>query len=89
MIKSITIVKTLILTMKSTTLLLFLLLAGTYIARGAAQEQMVTGTVTDAATDEPLSGVNVLIEGTLTGVSTDVNGKFSLPKPSNGAIITF
>jgi TonB-dependent starch-binding outer membrane protein SusC len=36
-----------------------------------------------------LPGVNVLIEGTQTGVSTDLNGKFSLQKPDDGAIIAF
>ena len=75
--------------MKFTTLLLFLFLAATSIARGAPQEKMVTGTVTDAATGEPLTGVNVLIEGTLTGVSTDLSGKYSLTKTADGAIIAF
>ena len=75
--------------MKLPTLLLFLFLAGTSIANGLPQEKTVTGTVTDAATGEPLTGVNVLIEGTLTGVSTDLSGKYSLPKPADGAIIAF
>ena len=75
--------------MKLPTLLLFLFLAGTLVAKASPQQQVVTGTVTDAATGEPLPGVNVLIEGTLTGASTDLNGKFSLQKPSNGAIVTF
>jgi len=75
--------------MKLTILLLFLFVVSTSVAISAPQEQMVTGTVTDADTDEPLSGVNVLVEGTQTGVSTDLNGKFSLQKPANGAIIVF
>jgi TonB-linked SusC/RagA family outer membrane protein len=75
--------------MKLTILLLFLFLAGTLVANSALQEQIVTGTVTDADTGEPLPDVNVLVEGTRTGVSTDLNGKFSLPQPANGAIIAF
>jgi len=75
--------------MKLTILLLFLFLASTSVANSAPQEQMVTGTVTDADTGEPMPGVNVLVEVTQTGVSTDLNGKFSLPQPANGAIIVF
>jgi hypothetical protein len=75
--------------MKLATLFLFLFLAGTLVANSIPQQQVITGTVTDSATGEPLPGVNVLIENTLTGVSTDLNGKFSLPKPANGAIIAF
>jgi TonB-linked SusC/RagA family outer membrane protein len=75
--------------MKLTTLILFLFLAGIKVAVSAPQEQAVTGIVTDAVTSEPLPGVNVLIEGTQTGVSTDLYGKYSLPKPSNSAIIAF
>jgi TonB-linked SusC/RagA family outer membrane protein len=75
--------------MKLPTLLLFFFLAGTSVANSLPQENTVTGTVTNAATGEPLPRVNVLIENTLTGVSTDLNGKFSLPKPAEGAIIIF
>lgn len=75
--------------MKLLTLLLSVFLAGTSVANSSPQEKTVTGTVTDAATGEPLPGVNVIIENTLTGVSTDMNGKFTLPEPADGAIIAF
>lgn len=75
--------------MKLTVLLLFLFLAGTSVAYSALQEQMVTGTVTDSSSGEPLTGVNVLIEGTQTGVSTDLNGKYGLTTPEKGVIIVF
>ncbi|QKG58367.1 carboxypeptidase-like regulatory domain-containing protein [Hymenobacter sp. BRD128] len=39
----------------------------------------IRGTVTDSATHEGLPGVTVLLKGTDTGVSTDVNGAFALP----------
>jgi TonB-dependent starch-binding outer membrane protein SusC len=77
------------LSMRLLTLFFFFFLAGASVANSSPQEKTVTGTVTDYATGEPLPGVNVLIESTLTGVSTDLTGKFSLPKPANGAIITF
>ncbi len=41
-----------------------------------AQSGKVSGTVTDAATGEPLIGVNVIIEGTAFGAATDLDGYF-------------
>lgn len=38
----------------------------------------VSGTVVDSELNTPLSGVNVKVKGTSTGVATDANGKFSL-----------
>ena len=74
--------------MKLLTSFLFVLIISTLVAYSSFQQQFVVGTVTDAITGNPLPGVNVLIEGTKTGASTDLNGKFSLPKPQNGAVIT-
>ena len=42
------------------------------------QSTTVTGTVTDAESSETLIGANILIKGTSSGTTTDVNGKFSL-----------
>ena len=42
------------------------------------QEVEIFGSVVDAKTKEPLIGVNILVEGTGTGASTDIDGKFSL-----------
>ncbi len=41
--------------------------------------QSVSGVVTDGTTGEPLIGAAVVVEGTQTGVITDLDGKFSLP----------
>src|SRR5690606_27108513 len=43
-----------------------------------ALAQTVTGVVTSAEDSAPLPGVSVLIKGTTTGTSTDVNGRYSL-----------
>ncbi|MDR1895453.1 MAG: carboxypeptidase-like regulatory domain-containing protein, partial [Prevotellaceae bacterium] len=43
-----------------------------------AQQQPVTGTVTDAADNEPLAGVSVAVKGTVTGTATAADGRFSL-----------
>ena len=68
---------------------LLVLIVSTTVAYSSLQQQNVTGTVTDAISGAPLYGVNILIEGTMTGTSTDLNGKFALKKPDNGAVITF
>lgn len=43
-----------------------------------AQEVRLSGTVQDAATQQPIPGVNVLIEATRQGTITDLDGNFSL-----------
>ncbi len=55
----------------------FLLISG---ALAAQKTICVTGTVIDAATDEPLAGVSVLIPGAPNSTVTDVNGRFTLLK---------
>jgi TonB-linked SusC/RagA family outer membrane protein len=40
--------------------------------------QKISGTVTDPETGETLIGVSVFVKGTSQGVTTDLNGKFSL-----------
>jgi TonB-linked SusC/RagA family outer membrane protein len=75
--------------MKLLTSFLFVLIVSTTVAYSSFQQRTITGSVTDAITGEQLIGVHVLIEGTLIGTTTDLNGKFSLPKPENGAVIAF
>ena len=48
----------------------------------------VTGTVTDY-NDELVTGVSVCIKGTRKGVSTDINGKYSLRNVPTNAILVF
>lgn len=60
--------------MKSKLLLILLLLLPAMVM---AQERRVTGTVSDENGD-PLTGVNVLIDGTTMGTVTDLEGKFTL-----------
>jgi TonB-dependent starch-binding outer membrane protein SusC len=75
--------------MKLKILILILSLVCFSVAIGSQQQPMLTGTVTDSLTGEPLPGVHVLIEGTSTGTSTDLNGKYALPKPEKNAVIAF
>lgn len=51
-----------------------------------AQNITVSGTVTDQS-GEPAIGVYVLVQGSSTGTSTDVDGKYSISVPSNGTLV--
>jgi TonB-linked SusC/RagA family outer membrane protein len=53
-----------------------------------AQPKTVTGTVTDATTNELLPGVNVIIKNTTTGTSTDFNGVYSI-SVAPGQVLVF
>ncbi len=55
----------------------------------AIQATKVTGTVTDAATGDPMPGVNILIEGTNSGVATDIDGKYTLELNNPDAVLVF
>ncbi|WP_143785871.1 SusC/RagA family TonB-linked outer membrane protein [Ohtaekwangia koreensis] len=46
----------------------------------------VQGKVTDAGTGEAIPGVNVLVKGTATGTSTDINGIYTLDAPEGSTI---
>ena len=49
-----------------------------------AQTGKITGTVTDATTGESLIGVNVIVEGTMLGAASDIEGYFVILNVSPG-----
>ena len=49
--------------------------------RGVIAQTKVTGTVISQEDGQPIIGAAVQVEGTKTGMLTDVNGKFSLTLP--------
>ena len=51
-----------------------------------AQTMKATGTITDA-NGEPLIGATVMLKGTKRGVTTDVNGRFSIDAPNGSTLI--
>lgn len=53
-----------------------------------AQERTITGTVTSASDKNPLPGVNVVLQGTSTGVETDFDGNYAI-KASKGGVLVF
>ena len=54
----------------------YLLLLVGFVTEAGAQTGKIAGRVTDAATGEPLPGVNVVIEGTTRGSTTDIDGQY-------------
>ena len=64
--------------------LMVLLLYGTTLF---AQQNTITGTVTDSD-GIPLPGVNVIVEGTTTGSLTDFDGNYSI-NASKGNVLVF
>lgn len=53
----------------------------------ALNAQTVSGVVTDSQTGAPLPGVNILIEGTSIGTSTNSDGQFELTVPNLDAVL--
>ncbi|PZX55480.1 TonB-linked SusC/RagA family outer membrane protein [Algoriphagus ratkowskyi] len=51
-----------------------------------AQEVQITGTVLDE-TDMPLPGVTILLKGTTTGTTTDLDGKYSISAPKSSTLV--
>jgi TonB-linked SusC/RagA family outer membrane protein len=52
------------------------------------QQLAVSGTITDE-NGSPMPGVNVQIEGTTIGTSSDINGKYAISLPDANAVIVF
>ncbi|MEB2774103.1 TonB-dependent receptor [Algoriphagus sp. D3-2-R+10] len=61
----------------------FLLLSVSY---SWAQEVQVTGTIYDE-TGQPLPGATVLVKGTTTGTTSDLDGKYSISCPADGTLV--
>lgn len=64
-------------------ILLLLFLLGTV---GAIAQTTIIGTVEDS-TGEPVIGASVLVKGTKTGASTDLDGKFKIDIPDGNATL--
>lgn len=56
----------------------------------ADQQQIrVSGTITDASTGQPMTGVNISVKGTSIGAISDESGKYSLPSAEPNATLVF
>lgn len=72
---------------------IFLITALLITANLYAQEQgRIVGTVVDAETGETLIGVNIVIEGTIQGTATDIDGNYTIRRVAAGTynlIVTY
>ncbi len=67
--------------------IVFVLCAGNLLV---AQTITITGTVTSSVEGEGvLPGVTVSVKGTTTGITTDINGRFSLAVPQDATTLVF
>ena len=67
---------------------LSLILASLFLYAGLALAQTkVTGTVISQEDGEPIIGASVVVQGSKTGVVTDMNGQFSLSVPEGKKIV--
>jgi len=57
-------------------------------AKTETQQKQVSGKVVDSKGD-PLVGVNVVIKGTTIGVTTDIDGKYSIDVPDQNGVLVF
>lgn len=60
------------------TRVLFVFCVWMYSLTTFAQEQSISGKVIDSSTNEPLIGATVIIKGTTTGATTDLDGNFTI-----------
>jgi TonB-linked SusC/RagA family outer membrane protein len=73
--------------MKKVYLLILVLLISSTLLR--AQTRVITGTVTGSEDSNPVIGCTVQLKGTITGTTTDINGKYSLPVPQDATTLVF
>jgi TonB-linked SusC/RagA family outer membrane protein len=50
---------------------------------------VVTGTVTSLEDGSPLPGVNIMVQGTTNGITTNVDGKYTISVPNSDASLVF
>ena len=67
---------------------LFLVVLSVLMTTAAfAQNLTVSGNVTDSTNGEPVAFASVHLKGTMTGVSTDAEGHYSLSVPADGVLV--
>lgn len=66
-----------------------LMIAMAFTGLQAIAQITITGTVTDATSEQALVGVNVLVEGTANGVSTDLDGSYQIEVATGNETLVF
>ncbi len=62
-------------------------LIGALLTNVASAQVVVTGTVTDSETRDPIPGATVQVQGATTGTATDNDGNFTLEIPSRVSVM--
>lgn len=75
--------------MKKITPYLLFIIAVLLLPSMAFAQRTITGTVVDAETGETLIAANVIIAGTTTGTTTDMQGKYSIVLPKDATKLVF
>lgn len=70
-------------------LLLSLVMLLTLVSQAWAQNQTISGKVTDQSNGEGLPGVAVLVKGTTVGTTTSFDGSYTINVPSNAATLVY
>ena len=73
----------------ATRILFLCLMTTAFAAFVHAQELQVTGRVTEAESGLPLPGVNIAVEGTQTGTTSDLDGQYQITVPGPDASLVF
>jgi TonB-dependent SusC/RagA subfamily outer membrane receptor len=60
-----------------------------FVGTMMSSQRVITGIVTDAKTNDPLIGANILVKGTNEGTITDLDGSYSLTCPSGADFLIF
>ncbi|UJH90728.1 carboxypeptidase-like regulatory domain-containing protein [Antarcticibacterium sp. 1MA-6-2] len=73
--------------MKIKLLIFYSIVFGFLSQNGFAQDQTVSGTITDAQSGMPLPGVTVVEKGTNNGTASDIDGNYSIDVPSEAVLV--
>ena len=73
--------------MRKLTIIIAFLMVGCLFVQ--AQTVRITGTVTGSQDGLTIPGVSVLVKGTNVGVTTDLDGKYTLNTPANATTVVF
>jgi TonB-dependent starch-binding outer membrane protein SusC len=65
-------------------MLVLLIFAGVQVVLA---QTTITGVVTSAEDGQPIPGAAVQVKGTTVGVTTDVNGRYSLRVPADAQVL--
>ncbi len=71
--------------MKNITIVILFVLFTGYST--VAQNNTVTGQITDKQTGSPMSGVSITVKGTTNGTSTNTSGEYTINAPVNGILV--